>query len=357
MTDPVATFDRLLAAAWGDAATDLHLVPGQAPRMRTRDGRLVVRDEPAFSAPDLRALAGELFSPAHLAQLEREGSARRPLRRGDVTGRLALASTRGQISLAIRYWRGPTELTLDAIGAPTVLQQWLGASHGLIVVSGPHGSGKTTTLHAATEWLNANRPLHLCTVEDPLVREFESKQALVQQREVGIDVPTVAAGIAAAMGQDLDALVVAALPDLDALSATLHAAETGHLVLVQVHANTAEEALERMVEATPTSMHAMVRRSLSEILLGVLGQRLIPRATGQGRVAAYEALAPSDALQALLLGDAPLRDLPRGPGSHDLADDLARLVRERAVAHDDAAALVGSAWDDRLREEGSKQDG
>jgi len=331
--DPTAAFEDLVRAAHEAGATDLHLAPGERPRVRIPSG-LTAQGE-ALSREAIDAMARATFGEARLALQAREGSAQRPLRIGEIRGRVTLSMTRGSYSLAVRFNFGPLDLTLERIRAPEVVQEWLGASHGLIVVAGPHGSGKTTTLHAMTEWLNEHRSLHLCTVEDPLSYEIVSKQALVQQREVGVDVPSTAAGITAALASDLDALVVTALADLEALSAVLHAAETGHLVLVQVHANSADEALERIVEATPPSMHTMVRRALSETLRGVICQRLVPK-VDRGRVAVYETLVPDERLQATLVSGGRLSGLPRGEGSLSLSDDLTSLVETRVIAHDTA---------------------
>lgn len=336
--DPTASFEDLVRAAHEAGATDLHLAPGERPRIRVPAHGLTPLGE-ALSSEAVDAMARATFSEARLALQAREGSAQRPLRLGEIRGAVTLSMTRGAYSLAVRFNFGPSQLTLERIRAPEVVQEWLGASHGLIVVAGPHGSGKTTTLHAMTEWLNEHRSLHLCTVEDPLAYEITSKQALVQQREVGVDVPSTAAGVAAALASDLDALVVTALADLEALSAVLHAAETGHLVLVQVHANSTDEALERIVEATPPSMHAMVRRALAETLRGVICQRLVRKADGRGRVAAYETLVPDERLQATLVSGGRLSGLPRGAGSQTLSEDLSELVNARQVALDDADAL------------------
>lgn len=336
-SDPTAAFEALVRAAHAAGATDLHLAPGERPRFRTQAG--LTPEGEVLSPEDVDAMARATFGEARLALQAREGSAQRPLRVGEIRGRVTLSMTRGSYSLSVGFNFGPLELTLERIRAPEVVREWLGASHGLIVVAGPHGSGKTTTLHAMTEWLNENRALHLCTVEDPLSYEIVSKQALVQQREVGVDVPSTAAGVAAALASDLDALVVTALADLEALSSVLHAAETGHLVLVQVHANSTDEALERIVEATPPSMHAMIRRSLSETLRGVICQRLVRKADGRGRVAAYETLVPDERLQATLVSGGRLSGLPRGEGSQTLSDDLATLVESRQIALDDADGL------------------
>ena len=337
MSDPQRSFDSLVQMAHAAGASDLHLVPHEPPRLRI-EGRLKTLNATPLSPAELEAMARAHFGEARLARQAREGSVQRPFRaEGGVQGRSTLSSTRGDYSISLRFQRGPTSFSLELIRAPELLPEWLAASHGLIVVAGPHGSGKTTTLYAMAEWLNEHRELHLCTVEDPLSYELASKRALVQQREVGVDVPSVAAGVAAALGQDLDALVVAALPDLEALSAVLHAAETGHLVLVQVHANSAEEALERIVEATPSSMHPMVRRSLSEALVGVVAQRLVPKVAG-GRVAVYETLVPGEALRGALLGGAS-RGLPRGAGSSSFSEDLERLVAAGAISAEAAGEL------------------
>lgn len=337
--EPTGAFEALVQAAHQAGATDLHLVPGERPRFRV-EGALSPHGEVLPSA-SIDAMARATFGEARLALQAREGSAQRPLRVGEIRGRVTLSMTRGAYSLAVRFNFGPVDLTLERIRAPEIVSEWLGASHGLIVVAGPHGSGKTTTLHAMTEWLNENRALHLCTVEDPLTHEITSKQALVQQREVGVDVPSTAAGIAAALASDLDALVVTALADLEALSAVLHAAETGHLVLVQIHANSCDEALERIVEATPPSMHAMIRRSLSETLRGVVCQRLIPKAE-RGRVAAYETLVPDERTRATIVSGGRLSGLPRGEGSQSMSDDVAQVAAEGTITAE--AAAQAQAW-------------
>ncbi|MGE0708009.1 MAG: ATPase, T2SS/T4P/T4SS family [Planctomycetota bacterium] len=336
MTTATSPFDALVLAAHAAGASDLHLVPGERPRQRLASGLVPVGE--VLDAAALEAMASDFFGEQRVARQAREGSVQRPFQLGEARGVATLASTRGQHSIAVRFQRGPAALSLEVVRAPDVVREWLGASHGLIVVAGPHGSGKTTTLYAMTEWLIEHRELHLCTVEDPLAYELRSKRALVQQREVGVDVPSAAAGIEAAMGQDLDALVVTALPDLEALGAALHAAATGHLVLLQVHASSAADALERMIEATPESMQAHVRRGLAETLIGVLWQRLVPKAAG-GRVAAYEVLTPGEGLRAALLSGGRLDALPRAEGSRALRDDLDALERAGTISPEAAAEV------------------
>ena len=160
-SDPTAAFEALVRAAHAAGATDLHLAPGERPRFRTQAG--LTPEGEVLSPEDVDAMARATFGEARLALQAREGSAQRPLRVGEIRGRVILSMTRGSYSLSVGFNFGPLELTLERIRAPEVVREWLGASHGLIVVAGPHGSGKTTTLHAMTEWLNENRappPLH-----------------------------------------------------------------------------------------------------------------------------------------------------------------------------------------------------
>jgi twitching motility protein PilT len=163
----------------------------------------------------------------------------------------------------------------------------------------------------------------------------------LQQREVGADVPDVAAGIAAALDQDLDVLMVGELPDLESLSACLHAAETGHLVLVQVHADDPWDAIARLVEAAPESMQGLVRRTLAATLLGVTSQRLVP-ATDRGRRAAVGVLVPDDALRAALAAGGSVAGLAGGPESRSVRDAVADLEGRGAIGAEAAAEARAS---------------
>lgn len=247
--------------------------------------------------------------------------------------RSTLAKSAGYYSICIRLTAERISINLEVIAAPQVLADLLVAPNGLIVVSGPHGSGKTSTLLAMVEWINENRAVQICTVEDPLTCELEPKKALVQQREVGIDVPDVPAGIASALDQDVDVLMVAGRNTPESLSAALHAAEAGQLVLLQVHANTAEEALERIVEGSPETL---VRRILSQTLRGVICQRLLPRAP-RGRVASYQVLLPDDGLRAAIAKGESLARFG-APGSFSMGEGIADLEAAGTISAETAAA-------------------
>ncbi|MEZ6183568.1 MAG: ATPase, T2SS/T4P/T4SS family [Planctomycetota bacterium] len=340
-TEPFQAFVRLAQHAYSAGAQDLHLAPGQPPRGRV-DGVLAPLPGPAFPSQDVSAIALQIFGRDVNQRLERLGMVQRPLilpllSDGRCTVRVTLTRCAGQFSLSFRYLvESDVTLTAADLGVPEVLLPLLDSDTGLLVVAGPHASGKTTTLFALLEQVNRERDALLCTVEDPLDRVMEPVRALVQQREVGVDVADVATGIAAAVAQDADVIGVSALSSLEGLTAALHAAETGHLVLTQVHAESAQEALLRIVEATPESLHGLVRRALSQSLLGVCFQRLLPRAP-RGRVAAYQVLLPDEALRRAILEGQPLG--AGAPGSVELAHQVAALVERGQVRPEDAAAI------------------
>jgi twitching motility protein PilT len=330
---PSAQLNFLLQAVIDTEARGLLLVPDQVPRLRTLT-ELRPHGE-ALSADDLESMARALFSPRHLQLVAERGTTSYVLRLGEEhVARLTLASTRGRYSLTVgmRVGRLPT---LERCNVPPVTKDLLASSHGLVAVAGPHGSGKTTTLYALVEWLNQERSVHICTVEDPMEYELGTGKALLQQREVGTDVPDMASGISAAVEQDRDVLMVNGLPDLDVLTAALHAAETGHLVLFQVHASDAWDALERMIEAAPPGMQGLVRRALAESLRGVVYQRLLPK-VGQGRTAVCGVLVPDEALCAALAAGQPVRGLQGSERSVKLKDEIDRLLAAGTI--DEATA-------------------
>lgn len=322
-------------------ASCLHLLSGDVPRVRT-ESALEALDDAPLADEEMEEIARALFGERGLERQRTEGRAVRTTRFGDRhLVRAALASTRGRYSLALALRRA-ARLDLEGMGIPAVATTLASASHGLLVVSGPSGSGKTTTLYALAQWIVAHRPVHLITVEDPIEYELEPGLALVQQREVGTDVPSVAAGIEAATEQDLDVLMLTQMQDLDSLSAALYAAQTGHLVLVQVHAALAADALTRIVEAAPTSLQPMVRRTLAETIVGVLSQRLLPKATGEGRVPACGVLVADDALRDAVVEGRDPAGLRGAEGSVTLLDEVRRLAEAGTVAREWVERLRGS---------------
>lgn len=282
-------------------ASDLHLVPGYKPSLRI-NGELKPIDDFILTSEQTHWIGVCLFGNSVSYELAGTGVKHLARTHGDIIADITVASAGGSKTVCVRMHGGDIP-SFERVSLPERCKELLTAPNGVILVAGPHGSGKTTTLYSMTDWINANRPVHLCTVEQPRHYVFKPKQAIVQQREVGLDGPSAAALIEVSMKQDLDVLMIGDIEDFETLAGMLHAAETGHLVLVQVHAKDAADAVQRILEAAPESMRGQIKRQLSECLRGISVQRLANRAAGEGRVAVYEVM--NENARKLATGAAP----------------------------------------------------
>lgn len=316
-------------------ASDLHLVPGYKPMARV-NGELQPIDDLVLDRSQTRWVAICLFDNGADYQLQGQGYMHQSRTLNDtVIADIVAASSGGNKSITVRFHGGSIP-TLEEGNIPAAVTALLKAPNGLILVAGPHGSGKTTTLYALTEWINQNRGVHICTVEKPRHYLLKPAKALVQQREIGLDGPTAGTLIAAAMQQDLDVLMVGEIEDFDTLVGCVGAAETGHLVLVQVHANDAREAVTRIIDAAPDSMQAGIKKRLSECLRGVLVQRLARKTDGKGRVAVCNILG--EGARKFIEGGTP----DKGFYMARAEDELRKLEDKLAIKTEEA---------DRLRRE------
>lgn len=330
--------ERIIQDAVDGRATDVFLIPGEPPAFRI-GGAIQRTDGEPMTAGDVRDIAAAAVGVEALDQLGvRTGEVRTScMLPGVVNGRMTMARAGGDVTVVISL-AYPILLGIEATGAPAVLVEATQASHGLILVGGRVGSGKTTAALSLLDHINATRPVHICTVEDPIIVCLTPKQALVQQREVGADVPDTVAGIRAAFRQDSDVLYLSELKTLEEVDAALTAADTGHLVLAVVHGNQPEEVIQRFIDIQPEEMRDAFRRRLARVLRVVSVQCLLRKADGKGRVAAFGVLVPDDDMRrAIAEGQDVVTlagELP--PGSQRLADHV-RELRERGVV-DPAAA-------------------
>lgn len=230
--------------------------------------------------------------------------------------------------------------SLEELNLPSVLRTLAEEPRGLILVTGPTGSGKSTTLAAMIDYINTNRADHIITVEDPIEYVYTPKRALIHQRETGRDVPSFAAALRSALREDPDIILVGEMRDYETISAALTAAETGHLVLSTLHTTGAAQTIDRIIDACPASSQNQIRTQLAGVLKGVITQCLIPK-NGGGRIAATEILLGTDAAMNLVrenkchqLGS--VMQSGKALGMHSLNSDLARLV-ERGIIDRDRA--------------------
>ena len=344
---PSTSVAALLAAVTHAAArqaSDLLLSSGLAPRVRI-DGDLVELDDAAPSADDLRALVAHLGGEAAAATLDRDGAV-------DFGATVGAARVRGHgfahergLGVAIRVLRTDVP-SLTSLGLPDDLSALVTQRSGLVLVAGPTGSGKSTTLVALVGYLNHNRARHVITLEDPIEFLHEPDRCLVHQREIGRHAPSFASGLRAALREAPDVIVVGELRDAETIAIALTAAETGHLVLGTVHAPGAGGAIDRLIDAYPAHQQDQARTQVAAALRCVLTQYLLPTRHG-GRAVALERVPITPAIAALIRKD-ELQMLQthlqtgRDAGMVPLERNLARLVRAGLV---DGAVARAAAID------------
>ena len=231
--------------------------------------------------------------------------------------------------------------TLADLGLPKVLSEFAAQPRGLILVTGPTGSGKSTTLAAMIEEINVTRAEHIITIEDPIEYVYHRKNSLIHQREVGRDVSSFAAALRSALREDPDIILVGEMRDYETISAALTAAETGHLVMSTLHTTGAAQTIDRVIDACPTSSQNQIRTQLAGVLKGVVTQCLIPTRQGGGRVPATEILVGTDAVLNLIRENKchqlnTVMQANAAVGMHTLNGDLARLVDAHAISGENA---------------------
>lgn len=277
-------------------ASDLHMTVGGAPMVRL-DGYLQQLVPTPVTAAQLAEFVALL--PDYTRQLlERRGEVDCAWRWGNERYRLNIYRQSDQYAMAVRLLNNVVP-ECEALGMPPALQAVTELSQGLVLIVGPTGSGKTTTLAALVQRINATRAVHIVTLEDPIEYEYPAGQSLIHQREIGRDTTSFARGLRAALREDPDVILVGELRDSETMSIALSAAETGHLVLATLHTQDVTSSVNRIVDGLQQNQQ-LVRSQLAESLAVVASQRLLARADGQGRVAAYEVLVATDAVRHLI---------------------------------------------------------
>jgi twitching motility protein PilT len=291
---------KLLQTVVERNASDLHLKAGRPPLLRI-DGQLAEQSGWPVMDADLLQQALDVLTTAEqrtaLARdLELDLAFEAP---GLARFRVNVGYQRGSLYLSLRHIRAQTP-TLAELDLPDVCARLVTLSRGLVLVTGPTGSGKSTTLAAMIEHINSTARRRIITIEDPIEYLFEDKQSVITQRQIGDDTRLFASALKHTLRQDPDVIMVGEMRDLETIAATLTAAETGHLVLATLHTPSAPEAVDRIVDVFPPHQQAQVRLQLAMTLAGVLAQRLVLRADGAGRVAACEVMLGTPAIRNLI---------------------------------------------------------
>lgn len=285
-------------------ASDLHLATASPPMWRRYGNLTPIWDSPThraapLTAEDARRLAYSFLGDAQIKQLETRGDVDFAYSPGYGRFRASVVQQRLGIDIAFRIIN--THLrTIDELGLPDVVRTLIRFHNGLILVTGPVGCGKSTTLSALVDAVNMEREDHIITLEDPIEYVLESKGCHVNQREVHTHTASFAAALRGALREDPDVIMVGEMRDLETISLAITAAETGHLVLGTLHTGNAPRTLDRVLDVFPTDQRDQIRVMVSESLRGIISQQLIPRADGNGRVMALELLVNTPAVAATI---------------------------------------------------------
>ena len=346
--------NQLLEAMTENGASDLHIHVGRAPCLRV-NGSIVSVDGPGLTEVEAERLMRSVVPASQLARLEKDG------------GCDFAFSFRGKCRLRVNAFRGhgaygmvlrllpSAMLTLEQLRLPSVIKDLLRRARGLVLVTGPTGSGKSTTLASMINWINENEQGHIITIEDPIEYTHQHKNCMVTQREVGADLPSFAEGVRAALRQDPDVILIGEMRDLETIEAAVTAAETGHLVLATLHTSGAARTIDRIIDAFPSNAREQIRAQLSTSLTAVISQCLL-QTKDDKRVAAFEIMLRTDGVAAKIREGKTyqlLTDIETGGvrGMRTLDSDLLSLHHQGLVSEEEIFNYCQSpeAMRDRLK--------
>ena len=349
----MAQLEELLTYLHEIRGSDLHLKPGAVPHVRV-DGQLKVTPFEAPAPGEVEALAATILDAARQDDLATTGEANTGF---SVSGlgrfRVALHRQRGSLAMVVR--RVPPEIPdLDELGLPPQVERFTEEEKGLVLITGPPGSGKTTTVAALIDRINRERSCHILTIEDPIEVLHADQQAIVTQREVGSDTAGYAAALRTGLRQDADVIFVGELLDAETARAALTAAEVGHLVISTMRASGTADTITRLVDLFPATEQAQARHSLVATIRGVVSQKLLERADGRGRVPAVEVLTGTAKVIDCIADPIRIHELEQVladgqyHGMQTLQQALVDLVKDGMISQQDALAASTRPEDLRI---------
>jgi twitching motility protein PilT len=340
--------DKLLSAQVKQGASDLHISVGQPPVLRLH-GHMQKLKTKVLEPADTMALMKSITPDRCQSEFAETGSADFGFAFGDQARfRVSIFRQKGNVSMVLRQI--PVNLmSMDQLGVPVVFKDLIMRPRGLILVTGPTGSGKSTSLAAMVDHINNTVDHHIITIEDPIEFYHNHKKSTVNQREVGVDVTSFAEAIRRALRQDPDVILVGELRDLETIEAAITAAETGHVVFGTLHTSSAAGTINRIIDVFPTNQQDQIRTQLATSIIGILAQQLLPR-IGGGRIAAHETLVVTPGIANLIRENKVFRitsAIQTGAkhGMQLLDDHIFGLWRKEIVSKDDAMAKCNSPDD------------
>lgn len=331
--------EDLLELVVSEGASDLHLPVNSPPVLRVHGGLHPIDSEP-LRPEDTERLMRAITSEDNIQRVREQGGCDFGFGFHDLARfRVSVFRQKGAFGLVLRQI--PSRLmTLEEIGLPPQIRELLYLPRGLILVTGPAGSGKTTTLASMINIINETRDCHIITIEDPIEYYHPHKKSIVTQRELGVDVPTFREALRRALRQDPDVILVGEMRDLETMEAAITAAETGHLVFATLHTTGAARTVDRIVDAFPTDQQEQIRTQLASTLKAVISQVLMPRADRPGRIAAFEVMIATPAIEALIRDNKTFRvksDIQTGGrlGMFTLDDNLLAHYQQGHISYEE----------------------
>jgi len=329
--------DKLLTAAVKNGVSDIHITAGLPPVFRI-DGGMKPQATKVLTGDDTNGLMKAITPERCQAELAEKGGTDFGFAFKDLARfRVSVFKQRGTVAMVLRQIPNKL-LTPEQLGVPEICKKLVTRPRGLFLVTGPTGSGKSTTLAALVDFINKTHDHHIITIEDPIEFYHYSQKSTVNQREIGTDVPSFSEALRRALRQDPDVILVGELRDLETIEAAISAAETGHVVFGTLHTSSAQGTINRIIDAFPTNQQEQVRTQLSTAIIGVVSQALLPK-IGGGRCAAYEVLVVDDGIGNLIRENKTFRinsSIQTGAkkGMRLLDDDLFRLWSEKKVTEE-----------------------
>jgi twitching motility protein PilT len=327
-----------------EGGSDLHIRVGVPPVIRLH-GKLVHMDLPVLQPEDTESIMKAITSEAHIQKVREQGGTDYGFAFGEAARfRVSVFKERGNFGMVLRQI--PNKLmTLEQIGLPPSVKDILFRPRGLVLVTGPTGSGKTTTLASMIDIINQEEDCHIITIEDPVEYYHPHKKSIVTQREVGVDVPDFAEALRRGLRQDPDCILVGEMRDLETMEAAITAAETGHLVFATLHTTGAARTVDRIVDAFPTDQQEQIRTQLASSIIAVISQVLLVRADGKGRVACFEIMITTPSIQALIRDNKTFRitsDIQTGAkyGMMTLDSNLMSLYERGLISYGDLITIA-----------------
>ncbi len=310
--------------------SDLHVVPGVKPMIRIDGSLRAVEDQPVVTVEEAELMLTSILSEQQRGLLPEKKELDLSIPVGEARFRVNVFRSQGALAGAFRHV--PREIrNLRELGLPTIIESFARAGQGLVLITGPTGHGKSTTLAAIVEIINTERNARIITIEDPIEYIFDSKKSVTSQRGLGSDTNSFARALRSALREDPDVVLIGEMRDLETIEAALTIAETGHLVLSTLHTNSAAQTVDRIIDSFPAVQQRQVRQQLGNVLSGVVSQRLIPKIQG-GRAAAAE----------VMIANFAVKNTIREGKTHQLSNIIQTSAAEGMIAIDKVLAELVS---------------